>query len=425
MKIKTKVMDYDRVLALPRPGHLPPLRPGFLFRLLIRAASVPELRATRFSWEEYRMEEVKDQPCLILMNHSCFLDLSIVSRIFFPRPYCIVCTSDGFVGKRWLMRHVGCIPTRKFVTDLRLVQDMTCALKERGCSVLMYPEASYSFDGTATPLPRKMGVLLKKLDVPVVMITTRGAFARDPLYNGLQKRRVSVTARAECLFTRQELKDLSVGELSNRLDRAFTFDNFRWQQETGVEIHEPFRADGLNRILYRCAHCGAEGHMEGKGTGLTCGGCGKHYELTPLGRLEATEGETEFPHIPDWYAWEREQVRRELLEGTYRLEAEVDIGMMVDYKAIYMVGKGYLTHDREGFTLTGCDGRLRYSQKPLSSYGLYADYFWYEIGDVICIGDRDCLYYCFPRGGDVVAKTRLAAEELYKLLKARTPLPTA
>lgn len=425
MKIKTKVMDYDRVLALPRPGHLPPLRPGFLFRLLIRAASVPELRATRFSWEEYRMEEVKDQPCLILMNHSCFLDLSIVSRIFFPRPYCIVCTSDGFVGKRWLMRHVGCIPTRKFVTDLRLVQDMTCALKERGCSVLMYPEASYSFDGTATPLPRKMGVLLKKLDVPVVMITTRGAFARDPLYNGLQKRRVSVTARAECLFTRQELKDLSVGELSNRLDRAFTFDNFRWQQETGVEIHEPFRADGLNRILYRCAHCGAEGHMEGKGTGLTCGACGKHYELTPLGRLEATEGETEFPHIPDWYAWEREQVRRELLEGTYRLEAEVDIGMMVDYKAIYMVGKGYLTHDREGFTLTGCDGRLRYSQKPLSSYGLYADYFWYEIGDVICIGDRDCLYYCFPRGGDVVAKTRLAAEELYKLLKARTPLPTA
>lgn len=425
MKIKTKVMDYDRVLALPRPGHLPPLRPGFLFRLLIRAASVPELRATRFSWEEYRMEEVKDQPCLILMNHSCFLDLSIVSRIFFPRPYCIVCTSDGFVGKRWLMRHVGCIPTRKFVTDLRLVQDMTCALKERGCSVLMYPEASYSFDGTATPLPRKMGVLLKKLDVPVVMITTRGAFARDPLYNGLQKRRVAVSARAECLFTRQELKDLSVGELSNRLDRAFTFDNFRWQQENGVEIHEPFRADGLNRILYRCAHCGAEGHMEGKGTGLTCGACGKHYELTPLGRLEATEGETEFPHIPDWYAWERERVRRELLEGTYRLEAEVDIGMMVDYKAIYMVGKGYLTHDREGFTLTGCDGRLRYSQKPLSSYGLYADYFWYEIGDVICIGDRDCLYYCFPRGGDVVAKTRLAAEELYKLLKARTPLPTA
>ena len=38
---------------------------------------------------------------------------------------------------------------------------------------------------------------------------------------------------------------------------------------------------------------------------------------------------------------------------------------------------------------------------------------------MICIGDNETLYYCFPQGGDVVAKTRLAAEELYKLSKAR------
>ena len=38
----------------------------------------------------------------------------------------------------------------------------------------------------------------------------------------------------------------------------------------------------------------------------------------------------------------------------------------------------------------------------------------------ICIGDNSALYYCFPKsGGDIVAKTRLAAEELYKL-KCRT-----
>ena len=39
---------------------------------------------------------------------------------------------------------------------------------------------------------------------------------------------------------------------------------------------------------------------------------------------------------------------------------------------------------------------------------------------VICIGNRDCLYYCFPKEpGDVVAKTRLATEELYKMKKQR------
>jgi hypothetical protein len=213
---------------------------------------------------------------------------------------------------------------------------------------------------------------------------------------------------------------LSVKELSDGLDEAFGFDHFKWQEEQKLEINEPFRADGLNRILFKCAHCGAEGQMEGKGIHLTCHACGKKYELTPLGKLQALEGETEFAHIPDYSRWERQQVRQQILDGTYRMEADVKIGMLVDFQAIYMVGEGKLVHDLNGFTLTGCDGKLEYQQKPLNCYGLYADYYWYEIADVICIGNNERLYYCFPQGGDVVAKTRMATEEMYKLYKSRT-----
>ena len=46
------------------------------------------------------------------------------------------------------------------------------------------------------------------------------------------------------------------------------------------------------------------------------------------------------------------------------------------------------------------------------------DYFWYEIGDVIGIGNADALYYCFPKKQGVVSKTRLATEELFKINKA-------
>ena len=215
------------------------------------------------------------------------------------------------------------------------------------------------------------------------------------------------------------MRQLSVRELSDGLDEAFGFDQFKWQKEQGIEVHEPFRADGLHRILYKCAACGAEGHMEGKGTGLTCKACGKHYELTPLGELEATDGKTEFSHIPDYFAWQRQQVRQELLDGTYRMESNVRIGVLVDYKALYMVGDGKLVHDRNGFALTGCDGRLNYTQKPLNSYNLNADYYWYEIGDIIGLGNSDVLYYCFPQSNIPVAKARLATEELYKLYKSR------
>ena len=426
MKISVKQLDYETVMALPRPQHKLPKRPNIFWRSLIRLLTIVGMAGTGFKIEKERMELIgKDEPCLIVMNHSCFLDMQIAYRAFYPRPFNIVATSDSFVGfgglMGWLMRQIGCIPTQKFVTDLRLVQDMTSSLKTLKNSVLLYPEASYSFDGTATPLPRKMGVLLKKFDVPVVMIETFGAFSRNPLYNELQVRKsVPVSAKVRCLYTREEIKNLSVQELSNGLDAAFGFDHFKWQKEQNLEIRDDFRADGLSRILYKCAHCGTEGQMEGKGTGLTCGCCGKHYELTPLGELQAADGETEFAHIPDWYAWEREQVRQEILDGSYKLDADVKIAMMVDYKNIYMVGEGHLTHDRDGFVLNGCGGALHYTQKPQACYGLYADYYWYEIADVICIGDNDKLFYCFPQNcGDVVAKTRLAVEEMYKLYKTR------
>jgi hypothetical protein len=318
------------------------------------------------------------------------------------------------------MRQIGCIPTQKYVNDITLINDMEYALKKKKTSVLMYPEAGYSFDGTATPLPRGFGRLLKKLDVPVLSIHTEGAFLRDPLYNCLRKRKVKVSADISCLLTREEVQNMSVAELDEVIENAFTFDNFKWQYKNKVEVKEPFRADGLNRILFKCAHCHKEGGMIGKGTTIKCNHCNKEYELDKYGRLHATTGETEFEHIPDWYNWERECVKQDIIDGNYLLDIDVEIGVLVDYKALYMVGSGRLTHDRSGFRLVSDDGQIEYTQKPLVSHGLNSDYYWYEIGDIISFGNRDMLYYCFPKGDiDVVAKTRIAAEEMYKLIRPK------
>ena len=413
MKIKTLEKSYVEVMRIGKPEHIRPMKPSRVLGALMKALSLPDLKAVEFSYTTENMERAKDGPWLILMNHSSFLDLEIASKII-PMPYNIVCTSDGLVGKEKLMRHLGCIPTQKFVTDVSLISDLKYAVGKNKTSVLMYPEASYSFDGTATRLPRKLGVLFKALKVPVVMITTYGSFARDPLYNNLQKRKVKVSAKMECLLTPEEIKSTSVADIDRILDEAFSFDYFKWQAENGVRIAEDFRADGLNRILYKCPHCLSEGNTEGKGTSFVCRDCGTEYRMDEYGRLSNVSGETKFSHIPDWYEWERQCVREEIQSGTYRLDTEVRIGMIVDFKALYMVGSGRLIHDANGFRLTGCDGKLSYEQGPKKCYSCYSDYYWYEIGDVICIGDTDRLYYCFPEKKDVVAKARIATEEMWQ-----------
>lgn len=430
MKIKTVKMSYEEVLALPAPIHQKPMKQRVIFRLLLAALSVWDLWATRFTYRMINMEKLdKDEPCLVLMNHSSFIDLKIAVRLLCTRPFHIICTSDGFVGKSRLMRSLGCIPARKFMTDVTLVRDMVYAVRELKSSVLMYPEASYSFDGTQTPLPDSIGKCLKLLKVPVVMIRTHGAFARDPLYNNLQLRKVRVSADVEYLLSVKEIEEKSAQELNDILQEKFTFDYFRWQQENKVRIKESFRADGLNRMLYKCPRCMTEGQMTGQGIKILCKQCGKEYELTEYGYLKDSAADVEeadgisFTHIPDWYKWERECVRQELESGTYRLEVPVTIYMMVNTEKIYQVGEGVLTHSRKGFHLTGCDGKLDYMQEPIASYSLYSDFYWYEIGDMISIGNEKVQYYCFPKeSGDIVAKARLATEELYKLVRAETAL---
>ena len=205
MKIKTKEITYEEFEKLPSEKAPQPIKPSILFRTLLKVASSSELKATNFKVKKIDMDKLKaKEPALILMNHSCFLDLKIAATILYPRPFNIVCTQDGFVGQNWLLRHLGCIPAKKFVTDYQLFPNMKLAI-QKGSSVLMYPEASYSFDGTATNLPSSLGKCLKLLDVPVIMIKTFGAFQHDPLYNGLQLRKVNVSAEMKYLLSKEDV----------------------------------------------------------------------------------------------------------------------------------------------------------------------------------------------------------------------------
>ena len=433
MKIKTKKISYEEAANLPLPKALPPRRPSFFFRKLIRVIASSDLKKVGFIGNTGDMRGVSEkEPALYLMNHSCFTDLMIASHMI-KGPYNIVATTDAFVGKEKLMRAIGCIPTQKFQPDIKLINDVSYCLTKLKTSVLMYPEAGYTFDGTSTTLPESLGKLVKILGSDVVMIESHGAFLRDPLYNGLRLRKVKISADKYTLFTKEELKTLSQSVINERIAQAFSFDNLKEQFDKNIRVTEDFRAEGLSRVLYKCPSCGTEGKMKASGISLKCECCSAEWELTELGKMKMTNkkaaagnGNTasnaelpiSFDHIPDWFKWERQCVRKELEEGTYLLDVPVHIYMIRDYKAFYEIGDGRLVHSCEGFHLTGCDGKLDLVKKPLSSYSVNSDYFYYEIGDMISIGDKNGLFYCFPpEGCDVVAKTRLAAEELYKIKK--------
>ena len=98
MKIKVIKKDYKEVLEIKRAKRKKPKKPNMFFRMLMRFIASFDLKKTHFTFEKVGMERLKKgENAIYLMNHSSFIDLEIVARTLYPKPFNIVTTTDAFI----------------------------------------------------------------------------------------------------------------------------------------------------------------------------------------------------------------------------------------------------------------------------------------------------------------------------------------
>lgn len=358
-------------------------------------------------------------PFLLLCNHNAFLDFKIASNLLGKNDANYVVAIDGFIGREWLLRSVGCICKRKFTNDITLIKQLKRVI-DMGNVAVIYPEARYSLCGTTAVLPKSLGKLAKLLDVPVVTLICHGHHVNSPFWDTSHERGVKPTeATYKVLLTKKEVETLNANEINDLIVKEFKYDDFAWQKERGIIINDPKRAEGLHRVLYQCPHCGKEFQMFSYGTKLSCKSCGKTWEMTELGELKAESGETEFPHIPNWYEWERENVRKEVRDGTYSSGLlRVTVDSLPNAKKFIHLGDGTLIHDMNGFKVevTSKDNKQYEMIKDVKSmYSCHIEYqYLFKHGDCVDLNTLDDTWYIYPKGSDFsVTKMALATEELY------------
>ena len=395
----------------------PPVRTKWYLRPLTYLLSLPDTLKHGNVIYRRGVDGLKP-PYLMLCNHNAFMDFKVATRAIYPHRANYVVAIDGFIGREGLLRDVGCICKRKFTNDITLVRQLKQVVKN-GDVAMIYPEARYSLCGTTAVLPASLGKLCRLLGVPVVTLICHGHHVNSPFWN-LHDRGVRPTeAEFSLLFTPEDLKTLSIDEINSRIVKAFEYDDFAWQKQKGIRITYPGRAEGLEKVLYQCPSCGREYKMSSSGTKLRCGACGKSWTMSELGELCADEGETEFSHIPDWYEWERENVRREVESGNYSSgELPVTVDTLPNARRFIRLGEGTLIHDMNGFTVRGTDvdGDPFEMIKPVPS--LYSCHIEYEYlgkhGDCVDLNTLEDTWYIYPHDCDFsVTKMALATEELY------------
>ena len=393
-----------------------PIRQPLFIVGLIWILSKFALIGKRYKVQKINMDGLKP-PYLLLSNHMYFIDFMLCAMATFPHRVNNVVNIDGYYRRPWLMELIGAICTRKFTTDLHLVKSIRKVL-QRGDILCMYPEARYSPCGTTAYLPDSLGKLVRMNKVPVVVMVHHGNHLNSPFWNFRKKRKVPLYTTMTQILTPEQIENMSVAEINAAIRKAMQYDDYRYQKENHILITEPYRAEGLHKVLYQCPACLAESKMDSSGTEIFCTHCGKHWNLNEDGTLSALEGETEFSHVPDWFHWQRTQVQQQIEAGTYRFEDEVDVRALPHIWGYIPLGKAKLTHDAEnGFTLQGHYRGQDYfiQRKPEQTNSLHVEYDFGPLKGVDCldISTENDSFYCIPSKKDVITKLAFATEILY------------
>lgn len=396
-----------------------PIRQPIIIVWLIWLLSKIMLIGKKYKVEKINMEGLKP-PYMMLSNHMYFVDFELAAMGTLPYRVNNVMSIDGYYRRPWLIELIGGICTRKFTMDLHLIKSIRHVLK-KGDILSMYPEARYSPCGTTSYMPESLGKLVKMNKVPVVAVVHRGNHLMTPFWNFRKSRKVPLHTTMTQILTAEQVAKMSVEEINAAIREALAYDDYRYQKENVILITEPYRAEGLHKVLYQCPNCKTESKMGSKGTEIFCTECGKRWNLNVDGTLSALSGETEFSHVPDWFDWERSEVRRQIENGEYSFSDEVEVYSLPRTWRFIPLGDATLTHDAEnGFTLKGRYRGEDYfiNRKPIETNSLHIeyDYCYIKPFDCVDISTENDSFYCYPKNKtDVVTKLGFATEELYRI----------
>lgn len=399
-----------------------PRKAIWFLRPIIYLGSIFDTIRNRCKIEKINCKNLK-WPYLIVANHASFLDFEVNELATFPHNTSYICSIEEFVGREWLIRGIGAFPKRKYTKDLRVVKNTLHCIKNLRNSVTIYSEARYTICGINERIDHAMGKLAKIAGVPVVTLMCHGNFLSCPHWDQKHPRKLRHYAEFKCIVDKDEIKTLTAEEIQSRIEKEFVYDDFKWQYDNKIKIKSKLRANNIHNALYKCPHCLKDYSMNSSLTELFCTNCGINYHMDEYSRLHATNGETKFEHVPDWYRWERDEVRKEIEEGTYHFDDVVRIEHLDNAKLGFRtLGHIKFTHDMDGIHLHGKldDGtNFDFDNAPINTPSIHVEYNFKKKGtkirgQAIDINTENDTWFIYPQTNDrVLTKIHLAVECLF------------
>lgn len=399
-----------------------PKKANYLLYPIMVVASFVTLIFYRHKIKKINTKGLKP-PYILLCTHSSMVDFNAAVKAIFPHRPTWMISIEEFTRSEWLMRGVGGIAKRKFTKDIVAVKHVLYILKKKGI-VIIYPEARFSLAGINEHVDKALGKLVKKANVPLVVMRNHGHFIQSPQWCKHPYRKIPLLSEFEQVLTKEQVENTSSEEIQRLIEEKLAFNDYDYQHENHYLVKCKKRMQNSHKVLYKCPHCQTEYEMVGQNTTIKCNHCGITYELDEEGYLHCLNGETKFKTIPEWYLWEKEEVIKEVRAHKYHFEDEVYIEELFKPSiGLVPLGKVKFTHDYSGMKLEGTldDGsKFNFFRPAIEQESCHIEYFFKnhkkEVGPAIDVANINQTFFIWPiKYKEALTKIHFATEEIYNM----------
>lgn len=359
-------------------------------------------------------------PCFLIYNHQSRMDYIYIAQATYPRPLNFVVGYNEFFRShlQFIFKLIHNIPKKNFNSDVASIRAMNQIIKQNGV-VCIAPEGMSSITGHSQPIALGTGKLLKHYHIPVYMVKLKGAFLSNTKVC-LDERYGKVDVTLHRLFDEEQLRNLSVEDIENKINEELWQDDYEWNKKERIRFDMKGNScSHLHDLCYHCFKCHKDFTMFGEKNKIICKECGNGATLNEYYDLIPFDDTCIIPEsISKWVDEERRLVYHEIQDESFEFKEEVKLGKIPENHYLKnqatseICGEGILTINHEGFFYKGTKDNQKFEFKidynHLPTLGMPIDVTFFSIY-------HDGKYYdIFPKNA-VVGKILLIVEEMHRL----------
>lgn len=239
-------------------------------------------------------------PAIVIGNHGTFFDPWLIGG-YSPYPFAYMVNDEGFRRKgisATYLRSIGAFPKKKGTTDFRAMKT-TLNLLSQGYYVCIFPEGQTSWDGETQPIYKGIEKLAKRAKCPLYLIHFTGNFLTKPWWaDTIRNGRILISIKK---IPADQLEKMTDDEVFKTIRSSIYQNDIKDRSNADVPFSGTRLAEGLERFVWICMHCGNEDTLVMKENVISCDKCKKSWSIDAHCRLHACTPETAtFDDLKDW-----------------------------------------------------------------------------------------------------------------------------